>query len=272
MQLLLEGTAIVTIATSEFVVMVADKLGYTNTPRGIVPAAEPIQKLFSWGNRIFIGSAGKMRLSERPVIGVDPATQKFRSVKIEYKFEDWISNFCAGQRADSGITPLEFAHRVFEAAGDALKGIKIVAESGNWRGDNPGDPIVIYVVAGFTEDFTEFGIYQSEVQLNPEGNGLTYVPPFYHSEKIHLSGQTEHIASCCRCAKRRPGILDRDRPLPSSRPLVHSPCDHTTRSRLADGEAGRTPCVGFYGDRICGTSRSDQSEFSNRQFDHHQAG
>ena len=208
MQLLLEGTAIVTIATSEFVVMVADKLGYTNTPRGIVPAAEPIQKLFSWGNRIFIGSAGKMRLSERPVIGVDPATQKFRSVKIEYKFEDWISNFCAGQRADSGITPLEFAHRVFEAAGDALKGIKIVAESGNWRGDNPGDPIVIYVVAGFTEDFTEFGIYQSEVQLNPEGNGLTYVPPFYHSEKIHLSGQTEHIAKVLAKEEPRFGLFE----------------------------------------------------------------
>jgi hypothetical protein len=30
------------------------------------------------------------------------------------------------------------------------------------------------------------------------------------------------------------------------------------RSRLADGEAGRTPCAGFYGDRMCGTSRSDR--------------
>ena len=73
-------------------------------------------------------------------------------------------------------------------------------------------------------------------------------------------------ASCCRCAKRRPGIRDRGRPLPSSRPLVHSLRDHTTRSRLADGEAGKIPCLGFYGDRICGTSRSDQSELSNRQF------
>jgi hypothetical protein len=65
-------------------------------------------------------------------------------------------------------------------------------------------------------------------------------------------------ASCCRCAKRRPGTLDRDRPLPSSQPLARSLCGHTTRSRLADGEAGRTPYSRFYGDRICGTSRSDR--------------
>ena len=64
-------------------------------------------------------------------------------------------------------------------------------------------------------------------------------------------------ASCCPCAQRRLGIHDRDRPLPSSRPLARSLCGHTTRSRLADAEAGKIPCVGFYGDRICGTSRSD---------------
>ena len=50
-------------------------------------------------------------------------------------------------------------------------------------------------------------------------------------------------ASCCRCAKRRAGIRDRDRPLPSSRPLARSPYGHTTRSRLADDEVGKTPCV-----------------------------
>jgi len=79
-------------------------------------------------------------------------------------------------------------------------------------------------------------------------------------------------ASCCRCAKRRAGIRNRYHPLPSSRPLARSLCGHTRRSRLADGEAGKIPCVGFYGDRIGGTSRSGQSEFSSRQFDHHQAG
>src|ERR1035437_1127928 len=79
-------------------------------------------------------------------------------------------------------------------------------------------------------------------------------------------------ASCCRCAKRRADIRDRYHPLPSSRPLARSLFGHTTRSRLADGEAGKIPCAGFYDDRICGTSRSGQSEFSNRQFDHHQAG
>src|ERR1039457_1800142 len=65
-------------------------------------------------------------------------------------------------------------------------------------------------------------------------------------------------ASCWRCAKRRAGILDRDRPLPSSRPLARSLCGHTTRSRLADGEAGKTPYSRFYGGRICGKSRSDR--------------
>src|ERR1039457_5400980 len=65
-------------------------------------------------------------------------------------------------------------------------------------------------------------------------------------------------ASCCRCAKRRPGILDRDRLLPSSPPLVHSLCDHITQSRLADGRAGKSPCVEFYDARISGPSRSDR--------------
>jgi hypothetical protein len=30
---------------------------------------------------------------------------------------------------------------------------------------------------------------------------------------------------------------------------------------------GKIPCVGFYGDRMCGTSRSGQSQLSDRQFD-----
>ena len=123
----------------------------------------------------------------------DSVRPKFRTVKIPYEFEKWISNFCAGQRADSGISPLEFAERVFEAARETLQGVKIVAESGSWRDDNPGDPIVVYVVAGFTQDFTEFGIYQSEIKLNPEGNGLTYVPPLRHASEIHRTGQTEYI-------------------------------------------------------------------------------
>jgi hypothetical protein len=195
LQLLLEGTAIVTIATSEYVVMVADKLGYTNTTRGVRSAADPIQKVFSWGNRILVGSAGKMRLSGRYDAGIDSESlrPKFRAVKIEYEFEKWIGNFCAGQRADSGISPLEFAERVFEAARQTLQSVKIVAESGLWRDDNPGDPIVIYVVAGFTEDLSDFGIYQSEIQLNAENNGLAYVPPFRHASEIHLTGQTECI-------------------------------------------------------------------------------
>jgi hypothetical protein len=69
---------------------------------------------------------------------------------------------------------------------------------------------------------------------------------------------TAKNASCCPCAQRRLGIRYRYHPLPSSLPLARSLCDHTARSRLADGEVGRTPCVGFYGDRICGTSRSDR--------------
>jgi hypothetical protein len=196
LQLLLKGTAIVTIATGEFVVMVADKLGYINTPRGIRPAADPIQKVFSWGNRILIGSAGTMRLWGRHDIGIDSDSfsPKFRSVKIEYEFEKWISDFCAGQRADTGITPLEFAERVFDAARKTLQPVETIAESGNWRGDNPGDPIVIYVIAGFSEDFSEFGVYQSEIQLNAENNGLAYVPPTHHLAKIHLAGETEYIA------------------------------------------------------------------------------
>ena len=77
------------------------------------------------------------------------------------------------------------------------------------------------------------------------------------NQDLVSASATAKRASCCRCAKRRPGTLDRDRPLPSSRPLVRSLCDHTTRPRLADGEAGKTPCSEFYGDRVCGTSRSD---------------
>jgi hypothetical protein len=78
----------------------------------------------------------------------------------------------------------------------------------------------------------------------------------FGKEDQHLvsASATAKHASCCRCARRRPGIRDRGRPLPSSLPLVHSLCDHRTRSLLADGEAGKIPCVGFCGDRICTTS------------------
>jgi len=70
---------------------------------------------------------------------------------------------------------------------------------------------------------------------------------------------TAKHASCSRCAKRRPDIPFRDHPLPSrsSQPLDRSLCDHITQPRLADGEAGQIPCVGFYGDRICGTNSAE---------------
>ena len=49
-------------------------------------------------------------------------------------------------------------------------------------------------------------------------------------------GSVGGLLSVC---EGRPGIRDRGRPLPNSQPLVHSLCDHTTRSRLADGEGGK---------------------------------
>lgn len=73
--------------------------------------------------------------------------------------------------------------------------------------------------------------------------------------------------SCCRCERRRPDIHYRDRPLPDNRPLARSLCDHTTRSRLADGEAGRTPWLRSYGGRIHDTSCLRPFRFSDHQFD-----
>ena len=69
----------------------------------------------------------------------------------------------------------------------------------------------------------------------------------FGKEDQHLvsASATAKNASCCPCAQRRLGIRDRDRLLPSSRPPARSLCGHTTRSRLADGEAGRIPCVDF---------------------------
>src|ERR1035441_8152034 len=67
---------------------------------------------------------------------------------------------------------------------------------------------------------------------------------FGKEDRGSVSGWTaSKNASCCQCAKRRADIRDRDRPLPRSRPLARSLCGHTTRSRLADGVAGKIPCV-----------------------------
>jgi len=57
---------------------------------------------------------------------------------------------------------------------------------------------------------------------------------------------TAKRASCCQCGKHRPGIPDRGRPLPISRLLVRTRCHHITQSRLADGQAGKIPCLTFY--------------------------
>src|ERR1035437_7832430 len=57
---------------------------------------------------------------------------------------------------------------------------------------------------------------------------------------VSASATAKH-ASCCRCVKRRPGILDRDRQLPSSRPFVHSFGNQKTRPRRGDGEAEKPP-------------------------------
>jgi hypothetical protein len=48
-------------------------------------------------------------------------------------------------------------------------------------------------VAGFSENFDEFGIYECRVNLNSEGNGFEYVAPLYHPDEIWLTGQVEHI-------------------------------------------------------------------------------
>jgi hypothetical protein len=61
-------------------------------------------------------------------------------------------------------------------------------------------------------------------------------------ELVSASATAKH-ASFCRCAKRKCGTPDHGHPLPSSRPLLHSLCDHTRRLPRADGEAGKSPCL-----------------------------
>jgi hypothetical protein len=51
-----------------------------------------------------------------------------------------------------------------------------------------------------------------------------------------VRGAAARVQAAGRLRKSRPGIRDRVRPLPSSRPLARSLCGHTTRSRLADGK------------------------------------
>ena len=74
------------------------------------------------------------------------------------------------------------------------------------------------------------------------------------SRRVYEYGIDQFIAWYCS----EPRLAFNRIELPSSRPLARSLCDHSARSRLADDEVGRTPCVRFYGDRICGTSRPDR--------------
>lgn len=183
--------------------MVADTLGYSDRSGTPEPAVEPFRKVFSWGGRILIGSAGM--LWQRPhkhTVGFD-VDGHVKTIPFEYKFEDWISAFCA-ERTDSSATPAEFAHEVFIKARQTFQPVEVVAKVGGWRGDNPDDPIVIYTIAGFSEDFEESGIYETRIDLNAEGNGLEYVPPLYHPDKIWLTGQIQYIMQALR--KKEPYI------------------------------------------------------------------
>jgi len=100
--------------------------------------------------------------------------------------------------------------------------------------------------------------------------GVRVVPPTFQAAgrlrkgKSGLGfrvGNREECVLLSVCAPRRPGIRGRGRPLPSSRPLARSPCGHTTRSRLADVEGGRTPCVGFFRARRISIFRSKLNIF-----------
>lgn len=204
----LQGTAIITIATDDLVVMAADDLGYTFCDGRVVPAAYPVQKVFSWSDRILIGSAGKMRIRGRLDCGFDVTANKFRTAKIEYEFEGWISHIIAGQGSDSAIRPDAFAGVVFSEARKTFEPVRSAAEAKLWRGDQPGDPVVKYVVAGFDEGFHKSGIYCSEIKLNAEGNGLIYLSPEQKIGKYCLIGQIDCVEKLL--AKQEPwlGLFD----------------------------------------------------------------
>jgi len=121
-------------------------------------------------------------------------THEGRPIPIwfEYNFDEWIS-VIHQERGDPGTSSAEAAAYIFSKARETFQRAEPIAKAGCWRGDNPGNPIVIYVVAGFSKDFSEFGIYECRVNLNTEGNGFEYVAPVDHADKIWLTGQVERI-------------------------------------------------------------------------------
>jgi hypothetical protein len=171
--------------------MVADTLGNSERDGTFFVADTPFRKVFSWGGRILIGSSGMLwKAPKKYTIRFEAGSPK--SCSFEYEFEKWISSFCL-EHADSHATPSQIAEEILIKARKTFQCVETLAKESRWRDDNPGDPIVIYIVAGFSSDFGEFGIYETRVNFNAEGNGLEYVPVLCHSDKVVLTGQVEYI-------------------------------------------------------------------------------
>jgi hypothetical protein len=171
--------------------MVADTLVYSNRDGTPDPAVDPYRKIFSWGDRVVIGSSGMLKERQQWDTGFNDKGRPV-STLFEYEFNNWISSVYAHRR-DSDTSPAEIAAYVLSNAREAFQRAESIAKAGRWSCDSPSNPIVIYVVAGFSEKFSEFGIHECRVNFNSEGNGFEYIAPAYHPDEIWLTGQVEHI-------------------------------------------------------------------------------
>lgn len=98
--------------------------------------------------------------------------------------EDWIIGIIEEHCGTSVKRPSELADAINAKLRTTFKPIEALVEEGRWSSHGPGERLVSYAVAGYSEKFKQHYLYEVGAEVNAQGNGLVYVSRPNHLEEF----------------------------------------------------------------------------------------
>ena len=160
------GTTLICLAMDDGVFLAADDLVYTELDGKATPSGRSFTKVCVFGD-VLIGTAGLM---------VDSA--------LKYDVQSWITDFIESHGRTASKLPSAISQAIWDQLRHTFEPTEPLVKQGYWESHRPGDRILSYIVAGYTESFKQAYVFETGVEINRQGDGLTYVSPLHHKKQL----------------------------------------------------------------------------------------
>ena len=165
---MLRGTSLLCVATDDGIFLAADDLVYAEQEGIAVPRGYDFRKVGAT-DKVLIGTAGLMEMVHGDF--------NYRAGAFSNEILDQL------EHAPVGL-PSSVAERIYRKLREAFEPAESLVTEGVWKGHRPGDRILSYFVAGYTNNFRRPYMFEIGVEINRNNDGLTFVQPISHQKPL----------------------------------------------------------------------------------------